>query len=971
MLKKKILFKVCLSLLAICLLLSSAAVLGAAGALESGEAEKAVKITIDTADPQYAADREGLSEDTFIVFGVSPFPYVNETGGSLKNNVLGTWWNPWLQVELSYDFCTTLAIGGIGGVGFRQEDYTTLPHTEIVDQNGRPATCLEETYVEELANGWVRRTVRFYASQIIGEIYFTFGIRNGDLPDTGSFDVYYTNIKLKYEAGGNAEIDLFGNSASVYTAEQVNQVARGESVVEPYVKPEDQSVVTAWDYVKNFSDSEAAKNVSLGASFCAVDLPEVCSIELAMPDLLYQGESYDLLSFAQSSGAVRIAALEKDGQSVDIDGADLSAYVFTESGSYKVQYTATVDGYTARRSAFFVVQDGDKPIILSEDVRTAVPESGNAHEKIRLGKVFALVQGEKNLPAWPIVKNSAGKEFKVEQIDTGFEFTPTAKQDDVYHVVYTAENEGGRVVSETFFIQVTDVDKPVLDFSGLSDFVIGQPCEIGELMQQIGVEDLSDGKLGIAEISVLDPEGRELAASESFIPARSGEYRLTATTQPDSDGNVTVGTVTLQAEPDLGLVLGLKLEVPEAARAEGIRKSFYTQIANFAPSVEIEAGDVIRYEVMAYTVYGDGNIGYIPGVGAISAQVQGSFAGKDWPFIHTLFEEKVGVDQNGYPMDAKADLSPMLAGGDGPVWYGRTYTVREGDAICGSSWYHFMIAMDSSAACGESIFVFYRNVEICGPDGIPKRELWKGNYLPTREYTDEQNCTAEVFVTVDKAPVAVEGAVPCFAECGKPVSFPTAAMKDAATGAPVQAAFTVTAPDGANVSCEEQDGICSFVPDQAGIYVVTGIGSCGKFTSTLRWEIEVLDAEPPRILITPVQQTVRKGDTVTVRIEISDNVSSPEDFTELICVLGRNGERAEADMTQTPTGLTLSFVAEEGSYTVMVHGRDAAGLEAVETCVIPVLSSSDGARGCTAREAAVTLPVMAAGLCLLLFKRRR
>ena len=961
-----------------------ASTLGVRAAETPAEATKAVKISIDTQSSAFTDSETGiggLQDDDYVVFGVSPLPImVSTVDRSLKNDALGTWWNAWGEVEFTYDFWSPTPIAGMGGVNFENGDYTTVPNASIVDDKGYTSTCTDAGFVEQLSNGWLRRTVKFTASQLIGELYLTFQAKVSDLPDSGTIEMYYTNFKLRF-AESNGIVDLFGSDSSLFSAENVNKVAAGEAPSGGAAKATDVAIVTGWGTVVNFITVDNAANRSLGASFEAVDIPDVCAISETLPDILTEGVEYDLLGYAASSGKVGISAIEKDGEPVDVTGADFSAYIFEESGRYLITYTAEKNNYTATLTVGVTVASEDVPVLLEEDVAAAIPETGYAHEAIHLGSVFATVKGEKNLPATPTVKNSEGTEFPVTAVADGFEFTPTAKKNDTYTVFYTAENDKGSAVSESYTITVTDVDKPVVSFNSLGSFNVGTFYSVSEIKKLISVTDISDGTVDIASLSIVDPLGNELIGEDTaqFLAAYSGTYTVKVVTAADTDGNATQAQTTLSGVQSKGLVLGMIVDVPEASRGEGVLKHYHSQIWNVVPTLALNVGDVITYEVMAYTEYSDGTIGFIPGVGGFSGQMQGSYAGQNWPLIHDLFDKTESLDDAGYSMSQKADLTDVLQDEFGnAVWYQRSYTVKSGDAVFGGGLYHYVLSLDTTAACGERIVVYYKNVNVYDSEGTLKQVLWDGTQNIVAEFEDEQNCTGVTVATLDVSPVEIAGKIPTTAEYGETLSLSKHLMKDAMTDTVLETEVSVKGPDGKDVSLTETDTGYEFTIEMLGKYIVTVIGSNGKYSTEKTYTITVEDDGYPVITFENDKTSYAPGDAVSIAVTFTDDIFSLADFEDKGCSVTFGGKVVEATVMETATGYTVSFTAAEaGNYTVLAYGTDGAGNETVETHDVSVAASDAGETsegGCSASANAAVLfgavALVAVAAAVVVMKRK-
>ena len=100
-------------------------------------------------------------------------------------------------------------------------------------------------------------------------------------------------------------------------------------------------------------------------------------------------------------------------------------------------------------------------------------------------------------------------------------------------------------------------------------------------------------------------------------------------------------------------------------------------------------------------------------------------------------------------------------------------------------------------------------------------------------------------------------------------------------------------------------------------------------SATITLTVTTLDTEKPTIAINTVEQA-KVGDEVEVKYSVTDNVSSGSDLEVLVSVT-KNG---------SPVSLTNNkFTAEEGTYTITVTAKDAAGNIHQESKDVVVASS--------------------------------
>lgn len=936
----------------------------------------AIKITIDTESDAFKTDVAKVGSDTKIVFGVSPLPSVNDTGSALKNNDLGTWWNAWGEVTVSYDFWSPTLLAGMGGVNFYLGNYLAIDNADLVDQNGYTSSSYEQDFVTKNSNGWMSRTFTFTTDQVVADMFFTFSVQKDQLPTSGKIEMYYSNIKLSYN---NNTYDIFGTETSLYSVEGVNLVAKGEALPGAKVKEAGVVICTAWDRALQFAGTTNAGNLSMGATFAAVEAPSVCAVDVQIPEVLNTATEYNLLSFATSSGQVGIESVVKDTTIVDSSTADFSKFTFAESGKYSISYTATQNGYTAKRTVGVNVSEARVPVIVDKDVEGAIPATGFAHEEIVLGKVFASVNGVKDLAAMPVVKDSQENDYPVTEKGNNYVFTPKAKSNETYTVYYSAQNDYGTATSISKQIIVTDIDKPVIDFSGLSGFNVGSFYTVDQVKDLIEITDISDGTVEIDEISIIDPIGDEMVNDEEkFMVRYSGEYKVIVTSAQDSDGNVTTDETTTSSNQSKGLVLGVVSKIAEADRAQGVEKTFDTQIFKIEPYASINVGDVIKYDVMAYTEYDDGTIGFISGLGAINGQIMNEYQGVSWPFVYSMFDKVDGLDATGESMKRTADLSDKLQDDAGnAIWYSRSYTVASGDALYGAPLYHFAVTFSTTDACGSKIVVYYRNAAIYDAEGNLKQVLWDGTQTINREWTDGTNNTKNsttVCAALDVSPVIIEGKVPATAIYGEEINISKNLMKDALTDSVIDVVLTVTDPDGNNVEYTTTNTGFTLTLNKLGTYKVKVFGSNGIYSTEKVYDVAVSDNLAPVIEITADKDKYVSGDVVTITVSMTDNICDMTTFTDKNCVLTKDGaEVAGATITATETGYTVTFTAEVGSYKVLAYCTDIAGLETVEdlTVVSEEKPASNGCGGFVNVNSTFAIVVLFLATCVLVLKKHK
>lgn len=910
------------------------------------DAKNAIKISIDTDAENFKSQyAEDIADDAYLVYGTAPLPATSNVDGgySFKSNRIGSWWNPWTDITISFDFWTNHFMPGMNGVGVLYENsWSFSKNTEVLDQNGYTATSLDETYLSQYGNGWVHRefTIPAVESNLVVDMWFTTALKVGDLKELpGRLDMYYTNLKVRYN---NQEIDLFGSDNSVFTVEEINKTANYQKVEDSYTLKE-WGVVEGlgWDGLYSMTGVPCRRATEARSISAINTLPQIAEITSTIPASLVAGIEYNVLGYAQSSEPIVVESLKLEGVELDITGANFNAYTFEESGQYTIVFKTSKDGNDARLKKTFSVASASTPVFDNDDIRLAVPATGYAHEPIKLGKVNAFVNGVKDFPATPVVRNSSDEPFQVTEVADGFTFQPVQKKADTYIVYYTATNEGYTTNSAERIVSVSDIDKPVIDFSGLTPFDVGTIYNVSDIKDSIAVTDRSDGTLNVQSISIIDPLGKEMVNENGkFMAKYSGKYTINARSEADAEGNITELSVQIGTNQSEGLVLTQIVEVPEEYRAEGITKSGRSQV--WHTDYTLSLGDRIVYDVMAYTQFDDGTYGFIPGVGGLGGQINGT-----WEMIDTLFDSTESLDVAGDSMARTTDLSSKLHDDNGkPVWYTREYKVKAGDAVIyGNQFWHFATTFETNAAVGSKIVTMIRNAVIYDAEGEVKGTLWNGTQPVQDEWKTENSNVGKVYIgaTVDVTPIPISGKIPNIAGFGATVSFPKGLMKDPQTDTVLDATVIVKDPTGQEVTLSETTASYSFVATVLGKYKVVVSATNGEFTTTNEYEIVVSDLIKPEISINTNEDSYVVGDTIVTTVIISDNHTQFSSLKDAGVSVSKDGEVIEATITTTDNGFTISFEAlEKGSYIITTYATDASNNETVETLTIEVGTAPKG-----------------------------
>ena len=902
------------------------------------EERKALKITIDTSDADFSSTQyEGFGDDVYVGVLITPFtPTVTEDG--LKNNVIADWWNGvGSNFSVEYEYYMPQPIAGAGDVVVKYGDGQGLfAATGVTDTDGNPAVG-PTVSTDRLQNGWYKRTVVFGsaipANEILHEIYFAFFMKKADIPESGTIDLYIRSIYMNHR---NARYALYDDALSNAFLPNICSLSAS------------RTVTSFWDLAKDWTGIDAlSTDLDFGINFTEVTAPQPVSISLSgIPETWTQGQTYDLFDYAAVSNGQQPDVLVKlDGQDVAV--ADASVFVPQNAGTYTVTYTAANDENTAVKKFSIICSQATVPVIIQADVAAAVPSTGYAHQTVQLESVLATVLGQKNFPTVPEVKKGAadGSDMAVTQTSAGWSFTPDEKEDADYYVRYKAENEGAAVYSEWAVVTVTDIDKPVISGQGLvSSFTVSYRYNISEIIAGITVTDISDGEISGFDYEMFDPAGAKIT-QENFMAVMSGNYKVEVTAE-DSDGNLVSKILNIPTIQTEGLVIKAAVQVAEENREAGTRKYMIAQLLDYSTGNQpmLVAGSKLYYEVRAYTVI-DGQKVFIPGVGGISGQGN---KGSEWKFFSQIYGQ--AADSEGLKMAPDTDLSQKLQQDGQAVWLKREYTVNTGDGLAGWLMYHLAMEIDTTAACGEFIYVEYKNIKVTSPDNTV-RSLWSG----TEDIKDGWARTSEYNVNVkgwqinahiDGHPVYITGKIPAVSTIKQQISISRFLMKDVVKDEIIDdIVFTVTGPDGQPVDIQTQSSTYTFTPLQTGNYTVTVVGTNSEGSTSVTEIIRVRDNVFPQIIAKTLPAAAQSGTPYEAVFTVTDNATSAEQLVVSV-KLYFNSSEISAVTERSGDDLTVRFTPEqEGDYRIVISAMDEAENEEVQSFNFTVGSGGGNGSG--------------------------
>ncbi len=923
--------------------------------------QKALKFSISKSHSDFSDERyTSASDDTVFIVETTPFPATADVDGAFKGDTFfgETWWKSGIGSELivDYEYALNMPISGGGSVNALVDQDPWFLGRGGKDADGIDAVDLHED-AALLTNGWRHRTVSFKRDQMVNEklhgegmltlkdVCFFMPMLKSDLenlePD-GTVELYLKSMKVTF---GNADFRIYDSTDETCLwnrfPEKTNDF-HGKFIDNPGNSFKDCAGLTDLPFVDQ---------LTFGGQWNEVDLPNFVTItqKADAPKSLTVGEEYDLKSFVTTSDASEVTvAVQKDGEDVEV--SDATKFTPNEAGEYTITYTAQ-GTYPSTVTIKLTCAPSTVPVILEEDVDAAVPKTGHAHEVISIGKVMASLAGADPIATTVTVKRDSetGGDVDVTDKDDHWEFRPTEKLDATYFVQFTAENEGNTVTSAWKQIVVTDIDKPVIDFSKMyQGEAIGQRYTLAQITDGLTVTDISDGDITDYTVVVTDPIGAELKAEADgkYFVINSGKHIVTVTAT-DTDDNTVTASGMFTAVPVNGSIVQVTFNIKPEGKAEGQQKKSRIQIfeLDHKDDLLLNAGATLRWEVMGYTVI-DGEKVFIPGIGTLTSQVSDNV---DWPFIHEAIREDA-LDNNGVSIKANADLSAKMHDDQGrPVWVQREYKFTAEDAdsgLFGKKLYHLATAIDTTAEVGDQIFVFLRNFQLVKPDGtVFTLEGNNGSEL-TDNWTDEEAeqggwgkniASHNVSATLDRFPIYIDGEIETSVGIGQTVRLPKTVMKDAFADDFVEVTYTVKGPDGQNVELTDADDEFTFKAAKNGKYTVTVTGANEHGSTTVTVEITAEDSEEPTITQGTFPEA-KKGQAFSGTILVTDDNTAPEDLEiEVDVFRGTTTTKVESSFTFENGTLTVTFTPDQaGAYRIVVTAIDEAENEGVRSFNVAV-----------------------------------
>lgn len=862
---------------------------------------------------------------------------------------------------LSYEFYSSEPLSGVGGVelqikynnkkGATIYGYLSnkLDGSGVKDDKGYGVSFFEDL-TEDLGNGWYKREIKINYADIASDItalylehFFvafcpTVEEING-LKENGreSVELCYKNIKFT---------SISGKTTTVFDGTEKCMIMPEfwhDFKFEPHsIGYGDKGIgLDIFDPLTNYDASEDDTfSVNMSVKEAVNPLTIIENLENNRYFTQTQYNFKELVSTNKSGATITVESItSQNGNSILSDTA-----TFTDAGKYKVKLVAELNAERAILYADIQVYDIKEPVFIEEETAKFLTE-WVAGDRYEFPEIVAYVGESVTRPVSIKVFAPNGEEFECD----GEGFTPTKKIEGEYKICLTAVNEG---IERTAYItvKVIDKDKPVFaDEQFDFELLIGQWITI----PNIKATDLTDGVIDVESITVINPLGQEVVLNDgSFLVNYSGEYKIVASVT-DADGNTVNKTVYKTAKQGREDTFVLRAYVEQANRKKGVRKFLHLSLYSSENSIfTFSQGDRICYDVYSTTP--------MAGIGGVSGQITGNYAGTSWPFWHTLYGEM--VDKNGYSAMPTTDLTNAITDGNGnPVWYQREIPISID--LLGANTGLFSIVIDTTSACGEYIEVFYRNFRIEREDGRVVNILPSSMEVLPKVW-ETLNIEDNVLVAaISDKPVILEELLPTNVQLGEQVFVSDRVVYDYNAHSLLGVSTFITDPTGKKVDATKRSGGYVFVPVKQGKYTVTYVDANNN---EYVYKISALDETPPVIEIGEYQKTCEKGNLFTMpSIEITDVGTAYEYLDISIKCFSSSGEVEIID------GKVL--MDKVGTYTIVVEVVDAGENETYQTLRITCeekqpTNSNQNKKGC---NSSITAPVSALVLLFAITKIRR
>ncbi len=314
---------------------------------------------------------------------------------------------------------------------------------------------------------------------------------------------------------------------------------------------------SAGSYVVNFVAYDHAGNYSVQSAKFSVKSQSTPIISVNdYPTEMELGKAYIPQAYVLLDGKVD-------------EGAKITMQIegdINKVGTVKVTYSAigSNDIETEEKTITIYVKDSVKPTIsidseVPEYVKLGDKDEGGLYPEISLPGFTAVDDGSKVNPSTYkiVVKNKNDVEIAKADGAEGIKFRPTG--DGKYKVTYSVSDYAGNVITETYTINVGDVQKPVITIknepvttaklkNGSYSLVIDASSENIKITDVVNNSETVLENEDYLSVTVTNSSGTTIEPDEDsnyvFTLTEAGEYTITITAE-DKAGNPQVKTYKL------------------------------------------------------------------------------------------------------------------------------------------------------------------------------------------------------------------------------------------------------------------------------------------------------------------------------------------------------------------------------------------------------------------------------------------
>lgn len=863
-------------------------------------ADKTMKVTFDI--PKEAQVGGGLPTGTSINRGISFFNWIGANNASLTKGS-----------RLVYETYSPTPVAGLGGFsGYEQNGtwgaWENFYDDTTVDQNGYSAKSNADLS-EVIGNGWYSREIALPDSLTvklpsgIGGNASSHWATHLDTPSPVPYEkleVYFRNVRVVDEKGNILYYCFYnGDAEQAVSMYAMNAPQAGTRYCPPANDPSAEQVTvgsdTPWQIKTMVEYSEVAP----------IAIEQTAKTGAINTDI-------DLASMVNLQGATLKSITASDEDSNVVLVADNKMNV-SAAGAYKIVYRAEKDGLSYTFVTVVYALDPTIPFIIPDDLKAIETLYDDKTVPVELPVIRVYYNGSET-NATLTVKDKNGSEITVTQ--NGDNYTFVVEKCGIYSVVYSFKDGTAELVTDK--IDVT-VGVAKIDLENIDEGLVGTAYSLSKFV----LDDPEAGAVALSKIEITAPDGRAIdlgTQKDSFMPTEAGAYPVVCEgIDYKGDTIKAEGTIVINGADDM--VIKVSVPVAELARADGVKK--YAVIRLFD---DYRFNSMTTRDIFSYDIYMPNPL---PGVGMLSMleDGEGPSGSGAWNFFtaYDTEENGKGTDTDGIVVEGTNDLTSKLKNAEGKsVWHTRQFNLPKGWS--GKDIRDFAFEINTTAACGETIDVYFKNIKFIRRDatetlvftgsehGVKSSVVWQS----IDDKTDNWWATNQkTVVSVDEFPMINPARIPAGKKiaAGEKFLFPSDFLYDYQDKAAVSANITVTNDKGENVAIS--DG--GFIPATVGEYEITATGKDkSNNTVTRKLTLAASDDSKPEIMDIDFG-SLKTGDTVDLNalIKANDNI----DGTNVKITVAVTAPDGSAVTLNDDNSFKISVA---GKYSVKVTVRDSS-----------------------------------------------